>query len=99
MIAFWWTMRRSRSSSLPINCQTPHFPLILSCSTSSDGHMRVSEDDLSKLDSSNPKGKRNLLVAWYGSLNDSGTIGDLLSVQTVTNHLVRIGHHVSHATS
>jgi hypothetical protein len=61
--------------------------------------MRVSEDDLSKPDSSNPKRKRNLLVAWYGSLNDSGTIGDLLSVQTVTNHLLRIGHHVSHATS
>ena len=44
-------------------------------------------------------GSHNVLVAWYGSVEDFGTIGDLLSVQTVINHLVGTGYRVSHATS
>ncbi len=42
--------------------------------------------------------KRRILVAWYGSFKQFGTIGDLLSLQAVVSHLVGCGHEVLHAT-
>ena len=42
---------------------------------------------------------RNLLLAWYGSFDGHGTIGDLLSVTSVARYLTDIGHHVFHASA
>jgi hypothetical protein len=39
-----------------------------------------------------------ILVGWYGSFEQHGTIGDLASVQTLVSHLVASGYYVSHAT-
>ena len=41
----------------------------------------------------------DLLVAWYGSLDGQGTIGDLLAMQSVVTHLVGLGYKVSHASA
>lgn len=40
-----------------------------------------------------------MLVAWYGSFDGHGTIGDLLAMQSVVTHLVGLGHNVIHASS
>lgn len=42
---------------------------------------------------------RNLLIAWYGSFDGQGTIGDLLAMQSVATHLVGLGHRVFHASA
>ena len=42
---------------------------------------------------------RNLLVAWYGSFDGHGTIGDLLAMESVVSHLVGHGHNVFHASA
>jgi hypothetical protein len=42
---------------------------------------------------------RDVLVAWYGSFEGHGTIGDLLAMQSVVTHLVGIGHNVVHASA
>jgi len=39
-----------------------------------------------------------VLVSWYGAFYGNGTIGDLLSVQSLTNHLYKCGHSI-HCTS
>jgi len=46
-----------------------------------------------------PSSPRELLVAWYGSFDGHGTIGDLLAMQSVVTHLVGLGHNVSHAST
>lgn len=46
-----------------------------------------------------PATKKNLLVCWYGSFADHGTIGDLLAMQSVVTHLVGLGYNVSHASA
>jgi hypothetical protein len=42
---------------------------------------------------------RTLLVAWYGSFDAGGTIGDLLAVRSAVARLVASGHAVAHATT
>jgi hypothetical protein len=42
---------------------------------------------------------RRLLVAWYGSFDGHGTIGDLHAMQSVVTHLVGHGHDVFHAST
>ncbi|MEW4569425.1 capsular polysaccharide synthesis protein [Tautonia sp. JC769] len=42
--------------------------------------------------------RKRLLVTWYGSFEGHGTIGDLLAMQSVTTHLVGLGHRVDHAS-
>lgn len=42
---------------------------------------------------------RPVLVAWYGSFEGHGTLGDLRSLEAVVSHLVALGHTVLHATA
>lgn len=42
---------------------------------------------------------RDLLVAWYGSFDGNGTIGDLLAMQSVVTHLAGLGYNVFHASA
>lgn len=42
---------------------------------------------------------RRLLLTWYGSFDGHGTLGDLLSLESLATHLVGNGHSVSHATA
>ena len=42
---------------------------------------------------------RNFLVAWYGSFDGHGTIGDLLAMQSVVTHLIGLGHNIFHASA
>jgi polysaccharide pyruvyl transferase len=42
---------------------------------------------------------RTVLVAWYGSTEAGGTIGDLLAMRSVVARLVAEGHTVSHASA
>ena len=46
-----------------------------------------------------PSDSVDLLVAWYGSFDGHGTIGDLLAMQSVVTHLVGLGYNVSHASA
>lgn len=43
--------------------------------------------------------RTTVLVAWYGSFEAGGTIGDLLAMRSVTARLVGDGHDVSHASA
>ncbi|HEV2739200.1 MAG TPA: polysaccharide pyruvyl transferase family protein [Candidatus Elarobacter sp.] len=44
-------------------------------------------------------GARTVLVAWYGSFEAGGTIGDLLAMRSVVARLAGDGHAVSHASA
>lgn len=46
-----------------------------------------------------PPACRRILVAWFGSFDGHGTIGDLRSLEAVVSHLVGRGHDVRHATA
>jgi hypothetical protein len=44
-------------------------------------------------------GRMTVLVAWYGSFEGGGTIGDVLAMRSVVARLVAEGHDVSHASA
>jgi hypothetical protein len=46
-----------------------------------------------------PTASKRVLLAWYGSFDGHGTIGDLRSLECVGSHLAAGGHQVSHASA
>jgi hypothetical protein len=63
-----------------------------------EGHIKLQDQCSSAAFSAESKNQR-LLIVWYGSIKGHGTIGDLLSLQSVASHLVGMGHRVLHASA